>query len=161
MYNVRRIVSLILLLSATLFLLVSCLNPDSVSGGDSRFFDDFLLFGEDELKGFEERITSLKNKAGMDIVFLTASVDTDGMSEDYGEFFLSYHGFGKDTLLVFIDMKNKKLTVLSKGAANDIIGQSEIKELKNLFNHCFTDGSYSEGVKDIFDYLEETINERT
>ena len=123
-----------------------------------------LLSDSEELE-LNKKLLAFKNRYGIDAVIVTTN-STNGMNiRDYADDFYDYNGYGKDGILIVLDMYNREWWFSTKGKGIDYFTDYGLDQIiEDMYDDLRSgnyNGAFSTYVKDVEQFTESAINGNT
>lgn len=147
----------ILLSSFTLFLLILCLIPPSyikASKEDSKIYDYYQLFEEDEKQDLEETLNQYSDEGEVDIIVITTD-DLEGKSKQvYMEDFYDFNALGYDKefgdtvlLMLYMNPNDRSVEIQGYKSAEHYINNQRIEAILDEIVPFLSNGDYTSAIK--------------
>lgn len=123
-----------------------------------------LLSDSEELE-LNKKLLAFKNRYGIDAVIVTTN-STNGMNiRDYADDFYDYNGYGKDGILIVLDMYNREWWFSTKGKGIDYFTDYGLDQIiEDMYDDLRSGnyyGAFSTYAKDVEQFTESAINGNT
>ena len=123
-----------------------------------------LLSDSEELE-LNKKLLAFKNRYGIDAVIVTTN-STNGMNiRDYADDFYDYNGYGKDGILIVLDMYNREWWFSTKGKGIDYFTDYGLDQIiEDMYDDLRSGnyyGAFSAYAKDVEQFTESAINGNT
>ena len=123
-----------------------------------------LLSDSEELE-LNKKLLAFKNRYGIDAVIVTTN-STNGMNiRDYADDFYDYNGYGKDGILIVLDMNNREWWFSTKGKGIDYFTDYGLDQIiEDMYDDLRSGnyyGAFSTYARDVEQFTESAINGNT
>ena len=135
-----------------------------------RVFDDAGLFSKEEREKLEESVSEYQERAGTDIIIVTAYDDGSRNAEEYADDFYDEGGFGTGSsysgvlFLLYMDGPGEaggELWISTSGTMIRILTDERIEDIRTDTRDYLRQGDYAGGVQvfleDVDDYVAKGI----
>ena len=123
------------------------------------------LLSESEELDLNKKLLAYKNRYGLDAVIVTTN-STNGMNiREYADDFYDYNGYGKDGILLVLDMNNREWWFSTKGKGIQYFTDYGLDQIIDDMYDDLVRGDYYRAfsiyAKDVEEYTEHALNGST